>query len=467
MSRENEVYVLENRILKKRWEMSVTDTKIQEESSEFCEDYKAFLNHAKTERETVKETVSVLKKHGFREYRGTEDIKPYDRIFRVHKNKAVIAAVIGKKGCREGARIVTAHTDSPRIDVRPDPLYEEAGMGLLKTHYYGMIKKYQWVTIPLALHGVVAKENGDVLHISIGEKDGEPRFCISDLLPHLSKGLPEKTMKDAVTGEHLNVLAGSYGIKSGDGTVSVIWQLFDLLKKKYDITEEDFMSADLSFVPAFRADDIGLDRSMIGAYGQDDKVCLYPALMALIGQTEPENTCVLVMADKEEVGNGSTTGMNSRFFDYFMEDLAEREDMNLRDVFLNSIAVSADVSSVYDPNYPEAFEKTSSAYINGGVILQKYSGKEGKTDTNETNAEYLAFVRRAMNETGVIWQIGELGKIDVGGGSTLSKCISKHCIDVVDLGVPLLSMHSPYEVTAKNDIYMFYKGIDGFFRVKR
>lgn len=458
---------MEERILKKRWEISVTDERIQKESFTFCKGYQDFLNHAKTERETVSSTVSILKEHGFKEYNGIAELKPYDRIFRVHKNKAICAAVIGEKGCTEGVRIVTAHTDSPRIDVRPNPLYEEAGMGYLKTHYYGLLKKYQWVTIPLALHGVVAKEDGTILEISVGEKEGEPKFCVSDLLPHLSRGLPTKTMDESITGEHLNVLVGSYGTRMENGTVSVVRQLFELLKEKYDISEEDFMSADLSFVPAFQAEDLGFDRSMIGAYGQDDKVCAYPSLMALINQQRPENTCVLVLADKEEVGNGSTTGLDSRFFDYFIEDLAEQDNMKLKEVFLRSIAISADVSSVYDPNYAEAFEKTGSAYMNGGVILQKYSGKAGKTDTNETDAEFLAFVRRVLNEFGVLWQIGELGRIDVGGGSTLSKCISRRCVDVVDLGVPLLSMHSPYEVAAKNDIYMFYKGINGFYKVKR
>ena len=458
---------MEERILKKRWEISVTDESIQREAFVFCRRYQDFLNHAKTERETVQETVSILKDYGFKEYDDKTELKPYDRIFRVHKNKAVCAAVIGEKGCREGMRIVTAHTDSPRIDVRPNPLYEEAGMGYLKTHYYGSIKKYQWVTIPLALHGAIAREDGTVLEISVGEKEGEPKFCISDLLPHLSKGLPAKTMDDGITGEHLNVLIGSYGKRTENSTVSVARQLFELLKEKYDISEEDFMSAELSFVPAFRAEDLGFDRSMIGAYGQDDKVCAYPSLMALSDQQKPENTCVLVLADKEEVGNGSTTGLDSRFFDYFVEDLAEQDGMKLREVFIKSIAISADVSSAYDPNYAEAFETTSSAYLNGGVILQKYSGKTGKTDTNEADAEFLGFVRRALNENGVLWQVGELGRIDVGGGSTLSKCISKRCVDVVDLGVPLLSMHSPYEVAAKNDIYMFYKGINGFFKVKR
>lgn len=458
---------MEKTILRQRWERAATDEDLHQQASAFCRGYQDFLNHAKTERETISRTVSILKAHGFRAYDPAKELKPYDRIFRVHKNKAVCVAVIGEKGCKEGARIVTAHTDSPRIDVRANPLYEKAGMGFLKTHYYGLLKKYQWVTIPLALHGCVAKEDGSVLEVVIGEQDGEPKFCISDLLPHLSRGLPAKTMEDAITGEQLNVLVGSYGVRTEDSDVSVARRLFRLLKEKYDIEEEDFMSADLSFVPAFGADDLGFDKSMIGAYGQDDKVCAYPSLMALLKQEKPENTCVLMLADKEEVGNGSITGLDSQFPDYFMEELAQKDGMKLREVWMRSMAVSADVSSIYDPNYPEAFEATESSYINGGVILQKYSGKAGKTDTNEANAEYLGFMRNMLNETGVCWQIGELGKIDVGGGSTLSDSLARRCVDVVDLGVPLLSMHSPYEVVGKQDIYMFYKAIDGFLSTKR
>ena len=453
--------------LENKWKKSVTDEKIIKCAQEFCEGYKEFLNQAKTEREAVEVVEKILLEHGFKQFSEEESLNPGDRIYTIHRNKAISIAVIGKKGMKEGIRMAASHLDSPRIDAKPNPLYESGKLGYMKTHYYGLVRRYQWVTIPLALHGVVAKKDGTVVKICIGEKEGEPTFCISDLLPHLSRGLPDEPINAVITGEHMNVLTGSLATKDETGQLSIKNKVLQLLGEMYGMEEEDFCSSELCFVPAYPAADVGFDRSMIGAYGQDDKVCAYPSLMALFDQKIPENTCMLILADKEEIGNHSTTGMDSKYFDYFVEDLAKKEQIALRDVFRRSIAISTDVSSMFDPDYAQAFDEKNVGYINGGAILQKYSGKLGKSETSDANAEFLGWLRNAFATQDVLWQIGEIGKVDLGGGGTLSKPIADRDIEVADFGVPLLSMHSPYEVTGKNDIYMLYKGVKGFFEAER
>lgn len=449
------------------WKRSVTDEKVIAAAKSFCEGYKEFLNASKTERETVETVEEILKKNGFIPLGQAETLYPGDRVYEIHRNKAISTAIVGEKGVKEGIRLIAAHIDSPRIDLKPSPLYEEGGLVYFKTHYYGMLRKYQWVTIPLALHGSVVKKDGSTVRMRVGEKAGEPQFCVSDLLPHLARGMQAAPVDEIITGERLNVIAGSLAAQRGGRGPDPKEKTLQLLQELYGMEEEDFCSAELSFVPAYQAADVGFDRSMVGGYGQDDRVCAYPSLMAFLEQKTPENTCVLVLADKEEVGNGSVTGMDSRYFDYFVEDLAEREGVRLRDVFRRSIALSCDVTSMFDPDYRDAFDEKNVGYANAGAVLQKYSGREGKTQTSDANAEFLGWLRRIWEENQVIWQIGELGRIDLGGGGTLSKCIANRYIEVVDFGIPLLSMHSPFELAAKNDIYMFYKGVRAFLGAQR
>lgn len=433
----------------------------------FSEDYKKFLDASKTEREAVVAALGYIQGAGFRPLEETAQLKPGDRVFTVNRKKALILAVIGKNAVEHGLTILGAHIDSPRLDLKPQPLYEDEGLALLKTHYYGGIKKYQWLSVPLALHGVVVKDNGVTIPVVIGENPGDPVFTVSDLLPHLAKDQMDKKMADAVPGENLNILVG--GIPLGGEELKDRFKLAVLehLNRWYGIIEEDLISAELELVPAWPARDIGLDRSFVGGYGQDDRVCAYTSLRAAIETTGPERTTLTVLADKEEIGSNGNTGMEAAFFTNAVAEIASRctpgySELVLRRVLANSRALSADVNVGLDPNYGDVVEKTNAARIGGGVVLTKYTGSKGKYASNDAHAEVVAFVRRVFNSAGVIWQTGELGKVDQGGGGTIAHLLAAHGMDVLDCGVALLGMHSPFEVASKADIYMAYMGYKAF-----
>lgn len=429
----------------------------------FCEDYKTFLDSGKTEREVVKYTVDLVKRYGFVEYERGKRYKPGDKVYYVNRNKAVILAVMGQEPVEKGVRLAAAHIDSPRLDLKPNPLYEDYEQALFKTHYYGGIKKYQWTAIPLALHGVVVKKDGSAINIAIGEKPGEPQFCVTDLLPHLAADQMKKTMAEGIKGEALNILIGSRPLRSDKGSELVKLNIMRILNEQYGILEEDFLSAELEAVPAFKASDIGFDRSLIGSYGQDDRVCAWAAVMATVATERPRHTVVTVLADKEEVGSDGNTGLASAFLKYFIEDLAESQGSSGRTALSNSRCLSVDVNSAFDSNYPEVNEKQNAAYINYGVVITKYTGSRGKAGTSDASAEFMGEIRGLLDRHNVVWQTGELGKVDQGGGGTVAKFIANMNVDVVDVGVPVLSMHSPFEVVAKLDLYMTYRAICAFY----
>ena len=428
----------------------------------YCTAYKAYLDAGKTERCCVKESIRQAEALGFRAYERGMTLKPGDKVYRNNRDKMLMLAVIGTAGMEHGARITAAHIDSPRLDLKPNPLYEEAELGYLKTHYYGGIRKYQWVTIPLELRGVVALRDGTVVDVVIGE-GSEPKLVINDLLPHLGAEQSKKTLAEGIGGEQLNILIGSRPME-GDDTERVKTQLLRLLYEKYGFTEEDFISAELEAVPAVNAVDIGLDRSMIGAYGHDDRVCAYAALKALFDMEKvPEKTAVCVLADKEEIGSDGVTGMQTAAFDSFMDDLCEALGTPLKACLERSFCLSADVTAAYDPNFGDVYEKRNSARLGYGVGLCKYTGSRGKGGASDASAEVVAFARRVFDEAGALWQMAELGKVDAGGGGTVAKYMANRNIDTLDAGVPVLSMHAPFETVSKLDCYMTYKAMKAIY----
>ena len=429
----------------------------------YCTGYKQFLDGGKTERECVDRAVALAEKAGFRPYvRGTE-VKPGDKVYRVNRGKAVTLAVIGRKSLDQGANIGAAHIDSPRLDLKQNPLYEAEELAYLKTHYYGGLRKYQWVTIPLELHGVVALKGGQTVRVSIGGGEDDPLFTIDDLLPHLGTEQSKKPLGQAIPGESLNILVGSRPLEEDDGKDRVKLAALELLNRKYGITEEDFISAELSAVPAFNARDIGFDRSLIGAYGHDDRVCAYACLAALLQLDGPEYTAVCMLADKEEIGSEGVTGMKSAAFDTFMEDLCQAQGVALRACYEKSFCLSADVTAAYDPNFADVYEKRNSAFVNYGMGLCKYTGARGKSGASDASAELVARVRRVLDSANVVWQMAELGKVDAGGGGTVAAYMAERNIDTSDAGVPVLSMHSPFETVGKLDCYMTFKGMKAIF----
>ena len=441
-------------------------TKELEKADKFAEGYKAFMNAAKTERETVSWAVKAAEEAGFVPFDPAKKYKAGDKVYYNNRGKAMCLAVIGKKGAKEGVRIAAAHIDSPRIDLKPIPLYESNELALLKTHYYGGIKKYQWTAIPLSLHGKIVRKDGEEITVSVGEQEGDPQFTITDILPHLGKDQLQKRLGEAFTGEDLNVLAGSLPLTDGEGEQLFKLNIMNILNQQYGIVESDLISAELEFVPAFKAVDIGFDRSMIGAYGHDDRVCAYPALEAVFKCKTPEYTAVTVLADKEEIGSVGNTGLASEYLNYFVADLAAAEGLEARHVYSKSTCLSADVTAAYDPTYASAYEAGNSCYLNRGVGLAKYTGSRGKSGSNDANAEFVAQVRRILDDNGVLWQIGELGKVDQGGGGTVALDISRMNADVIDIGVPVLSMHAPFEVVSKLDVYMAYKAFKSYFEAE-
>lgn len=428
----------------------------------FCEGYKQFLDIAKTEREACAEIVKQAKARGFSEFDSKAKYKPGDKVYYANREKSVILAVIGKQPIEKGVNLVAAHIDSPRLDMKQNPLYEKDEVAYFKTHYYGGIKKYQWPTVPLSLHGVIVKSDGSKVSVNIGEDDGDPVFCVSDLLPHLASQQYKRPATELVKGEELNLIIGSRPFKDDEGSELVKLNIMMILNEKYGITESDFISAELEAVPAFKAKDVGFDRSLVGAYGQDDRVCAYTELMAVLELKNPDRTAVAILTDKEETGSDGNTGLRSAYLRYFIADLAASFGVKGRTVLSNSCCLSADVNAAYDPTFPDVFEKNNSALLNGGVCVTKYTGSRGKSGTSDASAEFVGEVRALLDKNGVIWQTGELGKIDIGGGGTVAAYIANLDVDTIDVGVPVMSMHAPYEITAKTDIYAAYKAFEAF-----
>ncbi len=431
-------------------------------AEKFCEGYKKFLNEGKTERECVAALTARLVKAGYKPYDVNASYKPGDKVYYVNRKKSLIATTFGAKGLEYGVRLNGAHIDSPRLDLKPNPLYEKDDIALFKTHYYGGIRKYQWTTIPLAMHGVVVKKDGEVVDVKIGEDENDPVFCITDLLPHLSAKQNERKLSDGIRGEELNIVVGSVPYQDDEVKEPVKLMALKLLNDKYGITEADFYRAEIEMVPAVKATDVGLDRSLVGAYGQDDRVCAYTALMAEIDTDMPEHTTVTFFADKEEIGSEGNTGLNSDFLLHYLEDLAEQAGVNIRTLLRNSMCLSSDVNAAFDPTFPQVYEPLNSSYINKGCVLTKYTGARGKSGSNDASAETMAEVIRIMEKEGVYWQAGELGAVDEGGGGTIAKLVAHMDIDTVDLGVPVLSMHAPFELTSKLDVYNTYKAFKAF-----
>ncbi len=436
-------------------------------ADEFCEGYKKFLNASPVEREAVRYTLCEAEKRGFVPFDPDADYKPGDRVYYINRGKAIALAVIGKNGVKNGARLAIAHIDSPRIDLKPNPLYEANNLALFKTHYYGGLKKYQWTAIPLTLRGVIVKRDGSSVDVSWGDEPDESCFCVTDLLPHLAQEQAAKPMAKAFTGEDLNVLAGSRPYPDAEDEKELVkLNVMAILNEKYGITEADFLSAELCLTPSFKAKDIGFDRSMIGGYGHDDKVCAYPAIMAAFDAEVPEQTCITYLTDKEEIGSDGNTGMQSDFLRYFIYDLACRDGVEGYRAVSQSTCLSADVNAAFDPTYASAFEAKNSCYINGGVVISKYTGHGGKYDTSDASAEYMGKIRRLLEDNNIQWQIGELGRVDLGGGGTIAKYVANMNVDVIDLGVPVLSMHAPFEIVSKTDVYMAYRAFSEFFKAE-
>ena len=425
---------------------------------DYCRGYMDFLDSSRMEREAVRNAVALAREQGFVEYVPGMALAPGMKIYRNNRGKALMLAVIGEMPLSAGAVIAGAHVDSPRLDLKQITMYEADEMCYFKTHYYGGIKKYQWVTIPLELHGAVVLKSGEVVNVVIGREPGEPKFVITDLLPHLAADQMKKTMTEGFTGEGLNLLIGSAPY-ADDGKDRVKLAVMSVLNDMYGITEEDFLSAELAAVPAFDVCEIGLDRSLIGGYGHDDRVCAYAELKAIFDVQLPARTCVCILADKEETGSDGVTGMQSAAFDCFMEDLCAAQGVHLRRCYENSFCLSADVTNAYDPLYPEVSEKRSDSKVNYGMAICKFTGARGKSGTSDASAEVVAYLRRLFEKNSVVWQLAALGKVDQGGGGTIAKFMANRNIDTIDAGVPVLSMHAPFEVVAKLDCYMTYKGV--------
>lgn len=440
---------------------------------DFCEGYKDFLTLSKTERLCAAYTVMLAEKKGFKplDYYLTQGkVNPGDKIYVFNRKKTVTLFIAGSAPLALGMSIVGAHIDAPRLDLKPTPLYEENDMAYFKTHYYGGIKKYQWTTIPLALHGSVAKKDGEVINISIGEAEDDPVFCITDLLPHLAQEQSQKKLGEAITGEGLNILVGSVPYPDEDISDGVKLNVLKWLNDHYGMTEEDFTSAELEAVPAGAARDIGFDRGIVGSYGQDDRVCAYAALQAILNhddQVIPDKTLCVLLADKEEIGSYGSTGMQSHFFENQVAELIHLKDegdnsLNLRRCFEHSQFLSADVTAGYDPVYSGTHDLKNASFIGGGVAINKYGGARGKSGCNDANAEFLGHIRKTFDDAGVKWQTGELGRVDLGGGGTIAWILAQYGMDVVDCGTPVLSMHAPFEQTSKVDVYMTYKAYTAF-----
>ena len=436
-------------------------------AQDFCEGYKTFLNNAKTEREATAYSEKLLLAAGYQKFVPGTNYAPGTKVYTINREKCVLAATIGTKGLEQGFHLNIAHIDSPRLDLRPVPVFEKSGIGYLRTHYYGGVRKYQWPTIPLALHGVIYRADGTRVEVCIGEKDEDPVFCISDLLPHLGAKQSAKTLAEGITAEDLNVIIASLPIEDKDAEQRVKLNVLGMLNEAYGITERDFTRAEIEIVPAYKARDIGLDRAMIGAYGHDDRVDAYPALMAEIGIQNPAYTSVCVLTDKEEIGSDGVTGMQSMYVFHFMQLLCRAAGQDDILAFQNSVCLSADVTAAYDPSWANAFEPQNGTYAGRGVAFFKYTGSRGKSSASDASAELVGDITRLLDANGVAWQIGELGRLDLGGGGTIAKYVANRGIPVLDIGVPVLSMHSPFEVIHKTDLYMAYRTFSVFCQAEQ
>ncbi len=441
-----------------------TDEKTETEIEKYAAGYKQFLNTAKTEREAAKVAVEMAQKAGFKPFDPTKKYKAGDKVYADNRGKTVAFVVFGKEDVEKGVNITAAHIDSPRLDLKPNPLYEELDLALFKTHYYGGIRKYQWTAVPLALHGVFALKDGTNVVVKIGEDESDPKFVVNDLLPHLAAEQSKRTLSDGIKGEELNILVGGYPFKDDNESELVKLNILNILFEKYGVLEEDFLSAELEAVPAFKACDIGFDRALIGSYGQDDRVCAYPALTAVLKVENPQKTAVAVLTDKEEIGSDGNTGLNSDFLRFLIADLAKTQGGDYRVALRNSACLSADVNAGMDPTFQDVMERKNASLVNYGVCVTKYTGARGKAGTSDASAEFVAKVRAMLDNAGIIWQTGELGKVDAGGGGTVAMYIANMGVDVVDLGVPVLSMHSPFETTSKLDLYMCFKAMYEFMK---
>ncbi len=429
----------------------------------YCDGYKKFLDKGKTEREVVTNTISIIEAKGYKSYKIGDKLVKGGKYYLNNRGKSLFMFKLGTESIEKGIRITASHIDSPRVDFKPQPIYEDSELCFFKTHYYGGIKKYQWVATPLSLHGVICKPDGDIT-VTIGEDESEPVFYISDLAPHIAQLQYQKHVGDAITGEQLNVLAASEPYDDEKASEKVKLTVLSILNEKYGCTEADLISSELCAVPAVKARDVGFDRSMIGSYGHDDRVCAYPSITAMLASDKSKHTLLNIIADKEEVGSDGVSGMQCALLSDLIEEISLALGGNPRVVRANSKCLSADVNVAYDPNFPEVFERRNTAFLNHGVVLSKYTGARGKSGTSDASAELVAFVTGIFNENNVDWQMAELGKVDLGGGGTVAKFIANNNIDVIDLGVPVISMHAPYELVAKNDVYMVHKAISAFYK---
>ena len=432
----------------------------------YCDGYMKFLNEAKTEREIVKRATEIAKENGYKEISEYSTLKAGDKVYYINKDKNLFLAVIGEENIENGINIVGSHADSPRLDLKPNPVYEDHGFAYFKTHYYGGIKKYQWTAIPLSIHGVVVKTNGEKVEINIGEKDDEPIFTITDLLPHLAQDQMEKKLKDGIEGENLNLLIGSIPYNDEKVSEKVKLNILNIINRKYGIVEKDFLSAEIELVPALKCRSLGFDESLVVGYGQDDKVCVYTSLTAMLNVQNPKKTAVCIFADKEEIGSMGNTGMESNVFSTFMSEILNKIGVNrpnlLDKMFCNSKMLSADVDAGFDPIYSQVSELNNASFLNKGVGVNKYTGARGKSGGSDANAEFVAYVRNVFESNNIAYQVAELGKVDVGGGGTIAYILANKGVEVLDCGIPVLSMHSPYEVTSKYDIYQAHRAYEAF-----
>lgn len=445
-----------------------TDTKQKEEIFSLSKKYMDFLNVAKTEREFIKEAKKMADENGYRDIMTFETLKPGDKIYFINRGKSMYLAIIGENTVEDGLHIIGSHVDSPRLDLKPNPLYEDTGLAYFKTHYYGGIKKYQWTTIPLSMHGVMVKTNGEKIEINIGEDENDPIFTITDLLPHLAQEQMEKKLKNGIDGEDLNLLIGSIPYDDKKVSEKVKLNILNILNQKYGITEIDLTSSEIELVPAFRARSLGFDESMVAAYGQDDKVCAYTSLHAMMELETVKNTAVCILSDKEEIGSMGNTGMESHMFDFFISEILNKLGINkpnlLDKVFCFSKMLSSDVDAGFDPIYSSVSDKHNAGFLGKGISLNKYTGARGKSGASDANAEYVAWIRNVLEKNEIKYQIAELGKVDIGGGGTIAYILANKGADVIDCGVPVLSMHAPYEVTSKYDVYSAYKTYKAFWQ---
>ena len=459
---------LKNKLFNKRengWELLNEEGK--QEIFNFCDGYIKYLNSSKIEREAVVTSKKMAEEKGFKDISMFENLKPGDKVYYINRDKSMYLAVIGKEPTEEGLNIIGSHVDSPRLDLKPNPVYEDSGFAYFKTHYYGGIKKYQWTTIPMSIHGTIVKANGEKINICIGENEEDPIFTITDLLPHLAQEQMEKKLKEGVSGEDLNLLIGSIPYKDDKVSEKVKLNILNILNEKYGITEVDFLSSEIELVPAFKARSAGFDRGLVAAYGQDDKICAYTSLEAILEVENPDKTAVCILSDKEEIGSMGNTGMESHVFDTFISDILNKLGVNrpnlLDKVFCNSKMLSADVDAGFDPIYASASERNNASYLGRGVGISKYTGARGKSGASDANAEFVAWVRNLLEENNIRYQIAELGRVDLGGGGTIAYILANKGMDVIDCGVPVLSMHAPYEVTSKFDVYSAYRTYKAFY----